>query len=294
MKIGLKGVGAAIITPFDAENKVDFEGLKKVLTYVEQGNTDYFVINGTTGESATTSNREKAAILEFAKKNNPKNLPIVYGIGGNNTAEVIERIQESDLSGVTAILSVCPYYVKPSQVGIIEHFKVIADASPIPILLYNVPGRTMTSIAVSSVLELAKHPNIVGLKDASCSIEIAMELSKYVPDDFLLVSGDDNLVTAQISLGYQGVISVIANGFPAEFSKMTWAALKGDFETAREIQFRFLDFDNLLYAESNPVGIKAVCEIRGLCDGRVRLPLAKASNELFEKLKHSMLKEGFL
>ncbi len=289
-----KGVGTAIITPFTAENTIDTAGLFKMLNYSADNGVNYFVINGTTGESATTTQTEKAQILAFAKSNNPKGLPIMYGMGGNNTAEVIENIAHSDLNGVDAILSVCPYYVKPSQRGILEHFTAIADASPVPVFLYNVPGRTVASIAVETVVELAKHKNIIGLKDASCSIETAMELEKKCPEGFFLVSGDDNLVTAQLSLGYQGVISVISNGFPKEFSQLVWAGLNGDFKTARDLQLRFLDFDSLLYVESNPVGIKAVAEIKGLCNGRVRLPLAKASDELFVKLRASMINEGFL
>lgn len=294
MEHRLSGVGVALITPFNEDNSVDFVGLKKLMDYNAENGTDYFVVNGTTGESATTTNEEKLAILEFVKKNNSMNLPIVYGIGSNNTAEVINKLKTTDLTGVDAILSVCPYYVKPSQAGIIAHFTAIADASPLPVILYNVPGRTVTSMQVSTILELTKHKNIIGLKDASCSMEIALELSKKLPVDFLLVSGDDNLVTPQISLGYRGVISVIANGFPKEFADMTHAALAGDFKKASKIQERFLDFDTLLYVESNPVGIKMVCQIRDICDGRVRLPLVKATDGLKLQLIDSMNKEGFL
>lgn len=294
MEHRLRGVGVALITPFTSDNKVDFEGLKKLIDFVSENGTDYLVVNGTTGESATTSLEEKTAILDFCKKNNSKNLPIVFGIGGNNTEDVLGRIANTDFEGVDALLSVCPYYVKPSQSGIIAHFTAIADACPVPVMLYNVPGRTVSSIAVSSVLELAKHPNIMGLKDATSSLEQAMELAKKAPKDFLLLSGDDNLVTPQVSVGYQGVISVIANGFPKEFGEMTWAALNGDFKKAAQLQYRFLDFDNLLYVESNPVGIKMVCEIRGISDGRVRLPLVKGTPELKEKLIAAMRTEGFL
>jgi 4-hydroxy-tetrahydrodipicolinate synthase len=294
MEHRLKGVGVALITPFSEDNTIDFVGLKKLIDFNAENGTDYLVVNGTTGESATTTTDEKNIILDFVKKNNSKNLPIVYGIGSNNTADVLNRLKTTDLSGVVAILSVCPYYVKPSQEGIIAHFTAIADVSPLPIILYNVPGRTVTSMQASTILELSKHPNIMGLKDASSSMEIALELSKKLPSDFLLVSGDDNLVTPQISLGYSGVISVIANGFPKEFAEMTHAALDRDFKTASKIQKRFLDFDTLLYIESNPVGIKMVCEIRGICDGRVRLPLVKATDGLKLKLIESMKKEGFL
>jgi len=294
MEHRLKGVGVALITPFNENNTVDFAGLKKLIDFNAENGTDYLVVNGTTGESATTTNEEKNAILDFVKKNNSQHLPIVYGIGSNNTAEVINKLKITDLSDVDAILSVCPYYVKPSQAGIIAHFTAIADASPLPIILYNVPGRTVTSMQVSTVLELSQHPNIIGLKDASCSMEIALELSKKLPSNFYLVSGDDNLVTPQISLGYRGVISVIANGFPKEFAEMVHSALEGDFKKASKIQERFLDFDTLLYVESNPVGIKMVCEIRGICDGRVRLPLVKATDGLKTQLIDSMKKERFL
>lgn len=294
MSLNLRGVGAALVTPFNADLSIDFEGLKKLITYVSENDTDYLVVNGTTGESATTSSVEKLSLLKFVKENNPSNLPIVYGIGGNNTAEVVERIKNTDFDGVMAILSVCPYYNKPSQEGLKAHFRAIADACPVPVIIYNVPGRTVTSIAVSTALDLAQHPNIVALKDATSSMEQAIELVKKAPSDFILLSGDDNLVTPQISLGYQGVISVIANGFPKEFAEMTHAALNGDFKTASALQCRFLDFDTLLYAESNPVGIKKVCEIRGLSHARVRLPLIEASAELGEKLVSAMKAEGFL
>ncbi|MGL4630547.1 MAG: 4-hydroxy-tetrahydrodipicolinate synthase [Leadbetterella sp.] len=289
-----KGVGSALITPFTDSNSIDFDGLKKLLDFNAKNGVDFFVVNGTTGESATTTSAEKSEILAFVKNNNTKNLPIMYGIGGNNTQEVTERISNTDLQGVGAILSVCPYYVKPSQQGLYEHFIAIADASPVPVFLYNVPGRTVASIHVSTVAKLAEHPNIIGLKDASCSIEEAMKLTKACPKDFILVSGDDNLVTAQLSLGYQGVISVISNGFPKEFSELTHAGLAGDFKKATELQLRFLDFDNLLYVESNPVGIKAVCEIRGISSSRVRLPLAEASESLKTQLIEAMKREKFI
>ncbi len=294
MSLRITGVGAALITPFNEDFSIDFEGLKRLIDYVSQNDTDYLVVNGTTGESATTSREEKDALLDFTRKNNSKNLPIVYGIGGNNTLEIVERIKSTDFTGVEAILSVCPYYNKPSQEGLKAHFRAIADASPVPVILYNVPGRTVTAIGLPTVLELAEHPNIVGLKDASSSLEQAMELAKKVPTGFILLSGDDNLVTPQISIGYQGVISVIANGFPKEFAALTHAAMNGDFKTAAAYQYRFLDFDNLLYVESNPVGIKKVCEIRGLCSARVRLPLVEGTPELGKKLERAMKNEGFL
>jgi len=289
----LRGLGTALITPFQKDGNIDFPALKKLVEFVSQG-SQYLVVNGTTGESATTTAEEQAALLAFVRENNPKNLPIVVGIGGNDTSQVIKRIQSTDFTGVSAVLSVCPYYNKPSQAGIIAHFTAIADTSPVPVLLYNVPGRTVTSMTAETVAALARHPQVIGLKDASCSMEEAMKLLKICPSDFLLVSGDDNLVTAQISLGYQGVISVIGNGFPQEFGQLVHDALTGDFKQAAAMQLRFLDFDTLLYTESNPVGIKKVCEIRGICEATVRLPLVEASEDLGNKLKASMVKEGFL
>lgn len=292
MEHPLMGVGVALITPFDQNHEIDYDGFRRLLEFTSEGGVDYFVVQGTTGETSTTTAKEKADLLKFTKENNTKNLPIVYGLGGNNTKLVLETIQNTNLNGVTAILSVCPYYNKPSQAGLIAHFTAIADASPVPVLLYNVPGRTVTHLQIPTVLELAKHPNIIGIKDAS-SIENAIELAKRCPKDFLLLSGDDNLVTASISIGFSGVISVIANAFPKEFGEMTWAALKGDFDKAASVQHRFVDFDTLLYTESNPVGIKKCCEIKGICSSEVRLPLVKASDELGKKLAKAMNDESF-
>ena len=290
----LLGVGVALITPFNQNFEIDYPHLEKLVDFVSDGGVNYLVVQGTTGETSTTSSQEKKDLLSFVKSHNTKNLPVVYGLGGNNTQTVLETITSSDLSGVTAILSVCPYYNKPSQRGVLAHFTAIADASPIPVLLYNVPGRTVTNMAVSTILELSKHPNIIGVKDACGSFEQYMELSKSCPKDFLLISGDDNTVTPQISVGWHGVISVIANGFPKEFSEMTWYAINGNFVAATQLQHRFLDFDTLLYVESNPVGIKKCLEIKGICSSEVRLPLVKASDELGEKLLNSMKAEGFI
>ena len=290
----LLGVGVALITPFNQNFEIDYPHLEKLVDFVSDGGVNYLVVQGTTGETSTTSSQEKKDLLAFVKSHNTKNLPVVYGLGGNNTQTVLETIANTDLSGVTAILSVCPYYNKPSQRGVIAHFTAIADASPVPVLLYNVPGRTVTNMAVSTILELSKHPNIIGVKDACGSFEQYMELSKSCPKDFLLISGDDNTVTPQMSVGWHGVISVIANGFPKEFSEMTWYAINGNFAAATQLQHRFLDFDTLLYVESNPVGIKKCLEIKGICSSEVRLPLVKASDELGEKLLNSMKAEGFI
>jgi 4-hydroxy-tetrahydrodipicolinate synthase len=206
----------------------------------------------------------------------------------------LETIRKTDLSGVDAILSVCPYYNKPTQEGIIAHFTAIADASPVPVLLYNVPGRTVINMKAETILKLAEHPNIIGIKDAGGSIEQSMELAAHAPKDFILLSGDDNLVTTMISVGWHGVISVIANAFPREFTDLTWHALEGNFKDAATLQLAFLEFDTLLYIESNPVGIKKCLEIKGICSSEVRLPLLKASAPLGEKLEKAMIREGFM
>ena len=282
------GVGVALITPFDTDLNVDFDALQKLIDFVSEGGVNYLVVQGTTGETSTTTAQEKLDLLRFVVEHNPKNLPIVYGMGGNNTQAVLETLKNTDLTGVAAILSVCPYYNKPSQRGLVAHFTAIADVSPLPILLYNVPGRTVTNLNVSTVVELAQHPNIIGLKDACGSFDQYIELSKRCPADFLLLSGDDNHVTPMISVGWHGVVSVIANAFPQEFGAMTWHALQGNFKEATKIQHLFFDFDGPLYAESNPVGIKKCLEIKGICGSEVRLPLLKASDELEQKLRELM------
>jgi len=294
LDLRFKGVGAALITPFDEQNEIDYPGLKKLIDLVTEGEVDYLVVQGTTGESPTVSSKEKKEILAFTIKHNTKSLPIVYGLGGNDTKSVLDGIKELDFTGVDAILSVCPYYNKPTQEGIIAHFTAIADASPVPVLLYNVPGRTVINMKADTIVTLSAHPNIIGIKDAGGSIEQSMELASRVPDDFLLLSGDDNLVTTMISVGWHGVISVIANAFPKEFTDLTWHALEGRFKEAAKLQLAFLEFDTLLYIESNPVGIKKCLEIKGICSADVRLPLLKASQKLGEQLENAMKREGFM
>ncbi|MTI30921.1 4-hydroxy-tetrahydrodipicolinate synthase, partial [Xanthovirga aplysinae] len=254
------GTGVALVTPFDAEENVDFNGLKKLLAHTAEG-VDYFVVQGTTGESVTTTKQEKADILKFVKENNPKNLPIVYGIGGNNTAEVLKTISETDLSGVDAILSVSPYYNKPSQEGIFQHYQQIADKSPVPVVLYNVPGRTASNISPQTTLRLAQHPNIIGTKEASGSIDQALEIARKKPEDFLLISGDDMLTIPLMALGASGVISVMANSFPVIFKKMVKAALDNDYNTARKFAHQLHDINPLMYVESNPVGVKEALRV---------------------------------
>ena len=288
------GVGVALVTPFYQDLNIDYPALLRLIEFVSTNGADYLVVQGTTGETSTTTAQEKLDLLKFvieSNENTPRKLPIVYGLGGNNTQVVLDTIKNTDLTGVDAILSVCPYYNKPSQRGLIAHFTAIADASPVPVILYNVPGRTVTNINASTVIELAQHPNIIGIKDACGNFDQYMAISKGRPKGFFLISGDDNHVTPMMSVGWNGVISVLANAFPREFREMTQCAQEERFRDAMKIQRKFLDFDDLLYVESNPVGIKKCLEIKGICGSEVRLPLVKASDELEQKLRELMKKE---
>lgn len=280
----LYGSGVALITPFEEDGQVDFRGLKKLLTHTAKG-VDYYVVMGTTGESATSTKEEKKKVLTFIAENNPKKLPIVYGIGGNNTQEVIETIDATDLRGVDAILSVSPYYNKPSQEGIYRHFISIADKSPVPILLYNVPGRTASNLTSETTLRLAKHPKIIGIKEASGNLEQCMRIAQEKPKDFLLISGDDMLTVPLYAIGGVGVISVLANAFPAVFKKMKEFSFAGNYPKAAAEQFKLLEINGPMYEEGNPVGIKHILSLMGICNNQVRLPLVRASKGLQSKIE---------
>lgn len=284
----LHGTGVALVTPFDKDKNVDFEGLLKLLEFTAKEGVDYYVVQGTTGESATTTTAEKAEILGFVKKNNERKLPIVYGIGGNNTQQVLDTIRNTDLSGVDAILSVSPYYNKPSQEGIYQHYVAIADASPVPVILYNVPGRTMSNITAKTTLRLAQHPNIIGVKEASGNIEQAMAISKSKPADFMLISGDDLLTGALYAMGAVGVISVLANPFAAQFKAMKQGALASNYDQVRRALFQLLEINPLMYEESNPVGVKYALKVLGVCEHHVRLPLIDASDDLQKKIEKTL------
>ncbi len=279
------GVAPALVTPMHADGSIDYESLKALIKDVSEGGVDYLVVQGTTGESATTTSEEKQEILKTVQEANYKNLPIVYGLGGNNTNAVLKQIENTDFTGIDAILSVCPYYNKPSSRGIIAHYRAIADKSPVPVILYNIPGRTGINIQPKTVLELSKHPNIIGIKEASCIIEQCIEIVKGKEDDFLLISGDDVQAIPIISIGGVGVMSVVANAFPKQFSKLIHDALKGEFAATHKDLGAFLAIDPLLYEEGNPVGVKKICSILNKMNPTTRLPLMEASEGLGEKLK---------
>ena len=280
----LYGTGVALVTPFDKDGEIDFAALKRLLVHTAKG-VDYYVVQGTTGESVTLTKAEKRRVLEFVLKNNPSRLPIVYGIGGNNTAAVIEEIGDTDFKGVSAILSVSPYYNKPSQEGIVHHFNFVADTSPVPVILYNVPGRTSSNLNASTTLRLARHKNIIGVKEASGNLEQCMKIAKEKPDDFMLISGDDLLTLPIYAIGGVGVISVLANAFPVIFSKMKLHAFKGDYGKAQQELFKLVDINGPMYEEGNPVGVKQLLFEMGVCGPNVRLPLVQASDGLVKKIR---------
>lgn len=275
------GTGIALITPFHEDGAIDFDGLKKVVDHVTKGGADYLVVQGTTGETATLSKKEKREVLKAVLEFNAGRLPIVYGLGGNNTQGLIDEIQATDFKGIDAILSVSPYYNKPSQAGIIAHYRALADACPVPVILYNVPGRTMSNISYQTTLELSKHPNIIGIKEASGDLSQCMRIAAKMPEDFLLISGDDILTPSMRVIGGHGVISVLANAYPEIFRDICHA----DLETSKKAAFKLLDINPMMYEESNPVGLKFLMKELGLCGDAVRLPLVKASESLKERIK---------
>ncbi|MBL7875545.1 MAG: 4-hydroxy-tetrahydrodipicolinate synthase [Cyclobacteriaceae bacterium] len=279
----LAGTGVALVTPMNSQGEIDFASLKKLLAHTAKG-VDYYVVMGTTGESATLSKEEKKSVLAFVKENNKKKLPIVYGIGGNYTQSVLEEIKSTDLGGVDALLSVSPYYNKPSQEGIYLHFKEIASTSPLPIILYNVPGRTASNLTAETTLRLSGLKNIIGIKEASGNLEQCMKIAREMPKDFLLISGDDLLTLPIYTMGGAGVISVLANALPITFQKIKNGVQNGKLAQAQAAQFSLLDINAPMYEEGNPVGVKFLLSLMGVCEPFVRLPLIKASNSLQKKI----------
>lgn len=278
-----KGTGVALVTPFHEDLSLDLDGLKRLIDHVITGGVDYLVVLGTTGETATLSKSEKKTVLEASLKFTAGRVPIMLGIGGNNTQAVIEEIQTSDFTGVSAILSVSPFYNKPSQAGIIAHYQAIADIAPVPVMLYNVPGRTMSNMTAGTTLTLAQHPNIFGMKEASGNLEQCMRIAAGMPKDFLLVSGDDLMTKALNSLGGSGIISVMANALPEAFQKIC----HGSDEEQLEATFSLLEINDSMYLEGNPVGVKNLLKHIGICGDQVRLPMLRASKVLNDQIKAS-------
>lgn len=279
------GTGVALITPFKKDLSVDYNALSELVEYNISNGVEYLVISGTTGESVTVSADEKKAIIETVKNTNKGRLPLVLGIGGNNTAKVVEEIKKSDLDGISAILSVSPYYSKPTQEGLYAHFKAVAESTELPIILYNVPGRTSKNMLPETTLKLAKDfKNIVAVKEAGNDVHQYLNLLKNKPDDFHVISGDDDLALGVVLAGGSGVISVIGQAFPRKFSDMIRLGLKGDAKESYKLHFHLMEITALIFSENNPAGIKAVLEAMGKCDATVRLPLVEGSTDLKRKI----------
>jgi len=281
----LSGTGVAIVTPFTEKHAIDFPALGKIIDFLIDGGINYIVTLGTTGETPVLDASEKKDILQFTYQQVAGRVPVVVGIGGNDTRSVIKDLASYPISKATAILSVSPSYNKPSQEGIYQHYLAIADASPLPIILYNVPGRTARNMLASTTLRLAAHPNIVGIKEASGMMDQCAEIIKDKPEDFLVVSGEDALTMAQIAAGMDGVISVAANAFPTLFSQMVSYSLQQNFIAARQINNQLLKVYELLFAENNPAGVKAFMHLQGLLQNQLRLPLVPLSSSLLNEVE---------
>lgn len=284
------GTGVALITPFNENKNIDESSLEKLINHViaDGKGVDFVVSLGTTGEAATLTHEEKMRVFALTKDIVAQRVPIVLGFGGNNTAALVNSIKAFDFEGYDGILSASPYYNKPSQEGIFQHYKAINDVAPVPVISYNVPGRTSSNITAKTMIRIANElPNIVGVKEASGNLVQCMEILNGT-NNFLLTSGDDVLTLSMLAFGMHGVISVIANAFPVEFSAMTRHALNGNFKEAAKIHLKLLSFNDPLYAEGNPVGIKNLLKHLGVCGDTLRLPLVKASSLLNDEMKNCL------
>ena len=284
-----RGTGVAIVTPFKNDSSIDFAALGRAINHVISGGVNYIVALGTTGESVTLSKDEKKAVLAYVVESVDNRVPIVAGFGGNNTQEVINSIRHANLTGVDGILTVAPYYNKPNQRGLIQHFKEVATCSPLSVILYNVPGRTACNILPETCLVLAHEcDNIVAIKEASADITSVMKIVKGKPDNFSVISGDDIMTMPFIAAGASGVISVMANAFPGPCTELVNHALKSNFKAAREIQFKYMDIMELLFADGNPAGVKAMMNILNICPNNLRLPLVPVTRQLYTRIQKAI------
>ena len=285
-QINLKGMGVALITPFKDDESIDFDALSKLIEYQIQNGIDYLVVLGTTAETPTLTEQEKNEVLSFVVERVKGRVPIVLGLGGNNTRGIVDRLKTETFHGVDAILSVVPYYNKPSQEGIYQHYKAIASATKLPVILYNVPGRTGVNMTAETTLRLAREfDNIVAIKEASGNITQMDDIIKNKPKDFMVISGDDGITFPLITLGAVGVISVIGNAFPREFSRMVRLALQGDYTNALLIHHKFTELFELLFVDGNPTGVKSILSSMGYIQNRLRLPLVPTRITTYEKIR---------
>jgi 4-hydroxy-tetrahydrodipicolinate synthase len=287
MKAKFSGTGVALVTPFRKQGTIDFTTLENLVETVIKSKVDYIVALGTTSEAATMNERERTAIIDNIIEVVNGRVPIVLGLGGNNTLDIVDKIKNMDFTGIDGILSVSPYYNKPQQRGIYLHYKSISEVSPVPIIMYNVPGRTACNITAETTLQIASDcSNIVATKEASGNISQVMEILRNKPDGFSVISGDDALTLPMMAMGATGVISVAANAFPKEMSEMVNYALKGDLKKALPLHYKLLPIMNALFEEGNPAGVKAALEIKGIISNNLRLPLVKVSKPLYNKLSN--------
>ncbi len=279
------GTGVALVTPFKKDFSVDTEALTRLVNFVIEGGVEYLVVLGTTGEPATLTKEEKELVIKTIKDVNNNRLPLVLGVGGNNTSQVVEELKSGDFEGFSAILSVSPYYNKPTQEGIYQHFKAIAEVSPLPVILYNVPGRTSSNVLPSTILRLANDfPNIIGVKEAAGDIVQAMKIIQNKPKDFLVISGDDMITLPMILAGGSGVISVIGEGFPKEFSEMVRLGLNKKVDEAYQLHYLLADAIDMIFEQGNPAGIKEVHKALNISENVVRLPLVSVNEDLSDRL----------
>ena len=293
MKNIFKGTGIALITPFNGDYTVDYTALANIVNHVINGGADFLVALGTTSEAPTLTAEEKKQVVDTIVKANANRLPILLGMGGNNTQAVIDAIKAQDFTGINGILSVVPYYNKPNQRGMKAHFTAIADASPVPVILYNVPGRVGVNLQAATCVELAKHPNIVAVKEASGNLQQIMEILRDKPADFDVISGDDGITQPLMALGAQGVISVAANAYIKPFTQMMRATKEGQYEVALKLHYAMLRMNQLIFADGNPAGIKCLMSHMGLCKNVLRLPLVpvneKVEADIVEELRSQKL-----
>ncbi|MDR0811963.1 MAG: 4-hydroxy-tetrahydrodipicolinate synthase [Paludibacter sp.] len=282
----LTGMGVALITPFNDNETVDFTALARLIEHLIKNNADYIVVCGTTAETPTLTETEKTEIVSFVTHAVAGRCPVVLGLGGNNTKAIVEHLKNDDFTGIDAILSITPYYNKPSQEGLYQHFAAIAKASPLPVILYNVPGRTGVNMTAATTIRLAADfPDICAIKEASGNFTQIDDIIKNKPADFMVISGDDGITFPLITLGAVGVISVIGNAFPREFGKMVRLALQGDYDNARTIHHRFTELFDLLFVEGNPAGVKSMLAVMGFIKNVLRLPLVPNTIKTYEKIR---------